>query len=69
LYITALNGNFDKCHEIRIQIGKQEYVLIDLKEEFPKKIIYLSLINGGFNYNDQLDDQIIIYGKSKNYRF
>jgi len=65
LYITALKGDIDKCHEIRIQIDNKEYVWIDLKEEFPKKIIYLNLSDGGFNYNLPFDDAIIIYGKSK----
>lgn len=65
LYITELKNDENKAHEIRLQLGKKEFVLIDLKDEFPKKIFYSNLANGGFNYNLGIDDRIIIYPKTR----
>lgn len=65
LYLTELNKNEKMAHKIHLQLGKNSYVLIDLKNEFPKKIEYISLHNGGFNYTPEKGDLIIIYGKSK----
>lgn len=65
LYLTELKGDEKMAREIRLQLGKKEYVLLDLETEFPAKIEYISLSNGGFNYTPGQGDQIIIYGKSK----
>lgn len=63
LYVTEIKGDEDKAYEIRLQLGNKEFVLIDLRDEFPKKIFFSSLANGGFNYNLGVDDRIIIHGK------
>lgn len=65
LYATTLNGDSDKCHEIRIQLPKSEYILIDLEVDFPKTFNYLSLKDGGFNYTPEEDESIIKFGKSQ----
>ncbi|MCL1662894.1 hypothetical protein M2T78_01430 [Elizabethkingia ursingii] len=63
LYLTELKENENLAHEIRLQLGKKEYVLIDLKANFPQKIEYRSLNNNGFNYTLGLGDKIIIHHK------
>jgi hypothetical protein len=65
LYVTQFNKSDNECYEIRIQIGKIEYIIIDLKEKFPEKIFYISLLNGGFNYDPINDNPIAYYGKKK----
>jgi hypothetical protein len=65
LYLTELKGDEKMAREIRLQLGKKEYVLINLKGDFPRKINYISLKNGGFNYTPGKGDQIIIYGRKK----
>lgn len=65
LYLTELKVNEKWAHKIYLQLGKREYVLINLKTNFPKKIEYISLNNGGFNYILGKDDQIIIYGRNE----
>ncbi|GEM_PF-4755376 len=65
LYLTELKGNEKWAHKIHLQLGKKEYVLINLKKNFPKKIEYINLNNGGFNYTPGKEDQIIIYGRNK----
>lgn len=65
LYLTELKGNEKLAHKIHLQLGKKEYVLINLKKKFPKKIEYINLNNGGFNYTLGKEDQIIIYGRNK----
>lgn len=65
LYLTELQGDEKYAHEIRLQLGKEEYVFINLKTAFPNKIEYRSLLNGGFNYTQSKENLIIIYGKNK----
>jgi hypothetical protein len=65
LYLTELKGNEKMAHEIRLQLGKEEFVLINLKNDFPQKINYISLKNGGFNYTPEKGDRIIIYPRNK----
>ena len=65
LYLTELKGNEKWARQIHLQLGKKEYVLINLKTNFPKKIEYLSLNNGGFNYTPGEGDQIIIHDRNK----
>ncbi|WP_087137440.1 hypothetical protein [Elizabethkingia meningoseptica] len=51
------------AHEIHLQLEKT-YILINLKKEFPQKIIYRSLSNNGFNYNPATQDHIITHEKN-----
>lgn len=65
LYITELKDDEDMACEIRLQLGKKEYVLINLKRDFPQRIEYTSLSNGGFNYTPGKGNKIIVHGKSR----
>lgn len=65
LYLTELNNDEKMASAIRLQLGKIEYVIINLKRDFPLKIDYISLSNGGFNYTPGKGDPIIVYGLSK----
>lgn len=65
LYLTELKGDDKMAQAIRLQLGKEEYVLINLKRHFPPKVDYISLSNGGFNYTPGIGDRIIVYGRSE----
>lgn len=65
IYLTHKELGSNYCYEIRFQLPNNEFVLIDLRYEFPSPIRYESLIPHGFKYNEDTDNPIIIYNKRK----
>lgn len=57
--IYSVEPEKDKVIEVKIQLPTKEYVQIDLNLPFPNSINYISLENGGFNYDPETDVPII----------
>lgn len=53
-----------KATQILIQLPSSEYVRVELNLPYPKKVQYISLAHGGFNY-DPLVDIPITHNPSK----
>lgn len=69
IYLTHKELGSSYCYEIRFQLPNSEYVLIDLRYEFPSSIRYESLIPHGFRYNEDTDNPIVIYNKGRVLKF
>lgn len=65
IYLTHKELGSEYCYEVRFQLPNSEYILIDLRYEFPSPIRYESLIPHGFRYNEDTDNPIVIYGKGQ----
>lgn len=63
IYLTHKALDLRYCYEVRFQLPKKEYILLDLWFDFPTKINYESLIPNGFGYNEKTDNPIRIYNK------
>lgn len=59
--IYTTEPEISKAVEIRIQLPENEYVQFNLNLPIPKKVIYISLSYGGFNYNPAIDTPITRY--------
>ncbi|WP_461640259.1 hypothetical protein [Labilibaculum euxinus] len=69
IYLTHKDLGSDYCYEVRFQLPESEYILIDLRYEFPTRIRYESLIPHGFRYNEDTDNPIQIYNKRRTLEF
>ncbi len=65
IYLTVTADNNEKCHEVRLQLPTNEYVLLELHQPIPDKPLYNSLSNGGFNRDESIEDGITHYGKTR----
>jgi hypothetical protein len=54
--VEPVNG---KVTEIKVQLPEGKYVEFDLNLPFPNTVSYKSLSFGGFNYDPEIDTQII----------
>ncbi|PXY02558.1 hypothetical protein DF185_00245 [Marinifilum breve] len=69
IYLTHKDLESEHCYEVRLQLPESEYILIDLRYEFPTRIRYESLIPHGFRYNEDTDNPIQIYNKRRTLEF
>lgn len=59
LYLVVPEG--EKAIQLKIQLPSAEYVQINLHQPLPSRVDYISLANGGFNFNAEVDTPIIRY--------
>jgi hypothetical protein len=77
VYLTTESSKIELAYQARIKLPTEEYVFIELHLDFPIRVEYRSLKNGGFNYKPEIDppmrhnskqNTIRILTNSKNYR-